>query len=115
LPDICVGERVGAVLLIGEQEQGNAQDLRRREDRVCSSVAGVSQTKGSGEGDGCRTEALPALAQALAVVRIDDVDDGVAVTVVFRPYGADAALAAEIPELEYCRGQRDLPDCARRT
>jgi hypothetical protein len=36
------------------------------------------------------------------VDRIDDVDDGVAVAVVLWPYGADAALAAEIPELEHC-------------
>jgi hypothetical protein len=48
------------------------------------------------------------------VDRIDDVDDRVTVAVVFGPYGADAALATEIPELEYCRGQRDLPGCARR-
>ncbi len=46
---------------------------------------------------------------------IDNVDDGVAVTVVFQPCGADTTLAAKIPELEYCRGQHDLPDCARRT
>jgi hypothetical protein len=49
------------------------------------------------------------------VDRIDHVDDGVAVAVVFGPYGADAALAAEIPELEHCRGQRDLPGCTQKT
>ena len=58
------------------------------------------------------TEDFPALAEPLVVDRIDHVDDGVAVAVVLGPDGADAALAAEIPELEHCRRQRDLPSCA---
>ena len=60
------------------------------------------------------TEDFPAFAEALMVDRIDDVDDSVAVPVVLGPYGADTALAAEIPELEYCRGQGNLPGCTRR-
>ena len=58
------------------------------------------------------TEDFPALAESFMVDRIDHVDDGVAVAVVLGPDGADAALAAEIPELEHCRGQGDLPGCA---
>ena len=46
------------------------------------------------------TKDFPALAEALVVDRIDDVDHGVAVAVVLWPYGADAALATQIPELE---------------
>jgi hypothetical protein len=34
------------------------------------------------------------------VDRVDDVDDGVTVIVVFWPDGSDPALAAEVPELE---------------
>jgi hypothetical protein len=45
------------------------------------------------------------------VDRIDDVDDGMAVTIVFWPNGPDPALASEIPELEHGRGQRYLPGC----
>ena len=58
------------------------------------------------------TEDFPALAEPLVVDRIDHVDDGMAVAVVLGPDGADATLAAEIPELEHCRGQGDLPSCA---
>jgi hypothetical protein len=47
-----------------------------------------------------RTEDLPALTEALAVVGVDDVRDGVAVAIVPRPDAAYALLAAEIPELE---------------
>jgi len=46
---------------------------------------------------GVRTEDLPALAEALAIVRIDHVHNGVAVVVVARPDGADVTLPAEIP------------------
>jgi hypothetical protein len=45
---------------------------------------------------------------------IDDVDDGVAVIVVFRPDGPDPALASEIPELEQSRGKSYLPGCMER-
>ena len=48
-----------------------------------------------------RTKSFPALAEALVVDCIDDVDDGVAVVVVFWPDGPDPALASEIPELEH--------------
>ena len=48
------------------------------------------------------TEDFPALAEPLVVDRIDHVDDGVAVAVVLGPDGADATLAAKIPELEHC-------------
>jgi len=48
------------------------------------------------------------------VDRIDDVDDGVAVAVIFRPNGPDSALASEIPELQHGRGQRYLPSCTKR-
>ena len=48
------------------------------------------------------TEDFPALAEPLVVDCIDHVDDGVAVAVVLGPDGADAALAAEIPELKHC-------------
>lgn len=61
-----------------------------------------------------RTEDFPALAHALVVDCIDDVDDCVAVIVVFRPYGPDPALASEVPELEQRRGQSYLPGCAER-
>ncbi len=40
---------------------------------------------------------------------IDDVDDGVAVIVVFRPDRPNAALAPEVPELEHGRGKSYLP------
>lgn len=45
---------------------------------------------------------------------IDDVDDRVAVIVVFRPDGPDPALASEVPELEHGRGQSYLPGCIER-
>jgi hypothetical protein len=61
-----------------------------------------------------RTEGFPALAEALMVDCVDDVDDGVAVIVVFRPDGPDPALASEIPELEHGRGQSYLPGCMER-
>jgi hypothetical protein len=48
-----------------------------------------------------RTKNFPALAETLVVNCIDDVDNGVAVIVVFRPDGPDPALASEIPELEH--------------
>jgi hypothetical protein len=48
-----------------------------------------------------RTESFPTLAEALVVNCIDDVDDCVAVVVVFRPDGPDPALASEVPELEH--------------
>lgn len=47
------------------------------------------------------TEYFPTLAEALVVDCIDDVDDRVAVIVVFRPDGPDSALASEVPELEH--------------
>jgi hypothetical protein len=53
-----------------------------------------------GGGGGERTKDFPALAEAFVVDRVDDVDDGVAVAVVFRPNGSDPALASKIPELE---------------
>ena len=54
-----------------------------------------------GGGGGGRTEDFPALAEAFVVDRVDDVDDGVAVAVVFRPNGSNPALASEVPELEH--------------
>ena len=47
------------------------------------------------------TKNFPAFAEALVVDCIDDVDNGVAVIVVFRPDGPNPALASEIPELEH--------------
>ena len=58
------------------------------------------------------TKDFPALAEPFVVDCIDHVDDGMAVAVVLGPDGADAALAAEIPELEHRRGQGDLPGCS---
>ena len=69
---------------------------------------------GNGRGERKRTEGFPALAEALVVDRIDDVDDRVAVAVIFRPNGPDSALASEIPELQHGRGQRYLPSCTKR-
>ena len=34
VPDLRRGERPGSILLVGEQEQRDAKDLRRRQDRV---------------------------------------------------------------------------------
>jgi hypothetical protein len=48
-----------------------------------------------------RTEDFPALAEAFVIDRIDDVDDCVAIAVVFRPNGSNPALTPEIPELEH--------------
>ena len=48
-----------------------------------------------------RTKNFPAFAEALVVDCINDVDNGVAVIVVFRPDGPNPALASEIPELEH--------------
>ena len=62
---------------------------------------------------GKRTEDFPTFAEALVVDRIDDVDDSVAVAVVFGPDGPDSTLAPEIPELEHGRGQRYLPGCMK--
>jgi len=53
------------------------------------------------KGEETRTEGFPALAEALVIDCIDDVDDCVAIIVVFRPDGPDPALASEVPELEY--------------
>jgi hypothetical protein len=53
------------------------------------------------KGKETRTEGFPALAEALVIDCIDDVDDCVAIIVVFRPDGPDPALASEVPELEY--------------
>ncbi len=55
----------------------------------------------SRNGERNRTEGFPALAEALVVDCIDDVDDCVAVIVVFRPDGPDPTLASEVPELEH--------------
>jgi hypothetical protein len=46
-----------------------------------------------------RTKNFPTLAEALVVDCIDDIDNGVAVIIVFRPDGPDPMLASEIPEL----------------
>jgi hypothetical protein len=63
-------------------------------------------------GGGAQTEDLPALAEPLAVLGVEDVEHGVAVGVVARPDRADAALAAEVHELQDRRRQRDLAHCA---
>jgi hypothetical protein len=34
VPDLRDRERIGAVLLVGQQEERNAEDLRCRQDRV---------------------------------------------------------------------------------
>jgi hypothetical protein len=60
------------------------------------------------------TEDFPTLAEALVVDCIDDVDDCVAVIVVFRPDRPYPALASEVPELEHGRGQSYLPGCMER-
>ena len=65
-------------------------------------------------GEENRTEGFPALAEALVVDCIDDVDDCVAVIVVFRPDGPDPALAPEVPELEHGGGQSYLPGYKKR-
>jgi hypothetical protein len=56
-----------------------------------------------------RTEDFPAFVETLVVDRVNDVDDGMAVIVIFGPDGPDPALSAEVPELEHGRGQSDLP------
>jgi len=80
MPNFCDRERIGLVLLVSQQEERDAEDLRGGEDGV---------------------EGFPALAEALVIDCIDDVDDCVAIIVVFRPDGPDPALASEVPELEY--------------
>jgi hypothetical protein len=46
-----------------------------------------------------RTEDFPAFAETLAVDRVNDVDDGMAIIIIFGPDGPDPALSAEVPEL----------------
>ena len=65
--------------------------------RHCSFQRSVGRLRGGRR----RTEDFPAFAEAFVVTRIDDVDDSVAVAVVFRPNGSNPALASEIPELEH--------------
>jgi hypothetical protein len=110
--DLGRAERAGRVLLVREQQERDAEDLWRAQDRVwaCLRVSGGSMGEG---GRGRRTEDLPALAEPLGVGRVEDVEDGVAVGVVPRPDGADAALPAEVDELQDRRGQGDLPHCVR--
>jgi hypothetical protein len=110
--DLRDGERVGTILLVREQEQWHAENLGRRQDRVCAPRIPWLAVECRRTNGRCVTEDFPAFAEPLVVDRIDHVDDGVAVAVVLGPYGADTALATEIPELEHCRGQRDLPGCA---
>lgn len=98
-PRICGAERTASKVRVGisalgkggEQETGRARGVKKE-----------------------RTKGFPALAEALVVDCIDDVDDGVAVIVVFWPYGPDPALASEIPELEHGRGQSYLSGCTER-
>ena len=59
-----------------------------------------------------RTEHFPRLAQTRLVPRIKDKHDGMAFVVVFRPDGADVALAAEVEEVHRRGREGDFSDCS---
>ena len=63
---------------------------------------GVSGGVGAGGRDReeRRTEYFPAFAEPFTVLRVDDIDNGVAVIIVSVPDRANAPLATEIPEFE---------------
>ena len=64
---------------------------------------------GIGRRDYRHTEHFPTLAQSLPVLRVDDEHDGVTIVVVPMPDGAYSALSSQVPELEDCGRESDLP------
>ncbi len=61
-----------------------------------------------------RTEYFPAFAEALSVVGVNNVGDGVAVVVVSRPYVAYSTLTTEVVKLEDGGGKGDFASCRAR-